>query len=332
MQRNEEFIEEVVWLAGRVFFTGTEYNEKFKQRARKDDNLRQRYQLMCFPPAEAYERRYVFIKGEPFSYDAVRIPNSHLIAAAGPQNEQTLKEFVANFVYHPSMQQIDMVALGDVATSRKANYFDFYDYCLEERNIEFDPYQMSVKRISGLSSTNIFGDQISPVNVVKTELVILKYASEQKRIPVTVFSLHDNESLHLAGLPLPGFYSHYKQGGMSEEQIMDDRKEAIWQIFQKSLRVPVVVHCAAGVGRTGHFILMLEILKHYDEIFASGDAKIAALKIHQLLQNMRQVKPALVNTVDQFVSAIRNAHIVRQYALEKGYLISTSYQMGSRPT
>ena len=51
-------------------------------------------------------------------------------------------------------------------------------------------------------------------------------------------------------------------------------KELLWQLSQQTS--PLLIHCKAGIGRTGHLILTLELIKHYSEIFASNEpTKIA---------------------------------------------------------
>lgn len=82
----------------------------------------------------------------------------------------------------------------------------------------------------------------------------------------------------------------------------------------------MLAHCAAGLGRTGHFILIMLILKQYDSIFDSSSPATCAQKIHDILNTMRKVRPRLINTKSQFTNAIRNAYAVGAYTLENHYI------------
>lgn len=101
----------------------------------------------------------------------------------------------------------------------------------------------------------------------------------------------------------------------------DEAKEAFYQLLQECKENPTIVHCASGVGRTGHFILTERILTNYLKIFSHTDPVKSAAMILAILDNMRSVRPALVQTVDQFTFAIRNADSLFRHALQKQYIV-----------
>ncbi len=82
---------------------------------------------------------------------------------------------------------------------------------------------------------------------------------------------------------------------------------ALAQVYKLSRSEPVIIHCAAGVGRTGTAILTFKILDHYAAIFGSTDPVYAATQIRKLLVGIRTVRPAFVTTRKQLASAIQCA-------------------------
>lgn len=94
-------------------------------------------------------------------------------------------------------------------------------------------------------------------------------------------------------------------------------KHLIYKIYEISLKEPVLIHCAAGIGRTGHLVLMLEIMKHYEKIFSSQKPELIAKEIYTVLSRIRKNRPALVANKEQFIEAIRNAEIMHHYILKQ---------------
>ncbi|EGD81760.1 hypothetical protein PTSG_11881 [Salpingoeca rosetta] len=61
---------------------------------------------------------------------------------------------------------------------------------------------------------------------------------------------------------------------------------------------PIVVHCSAGVGRTGVFILVYSILTYLPYVNKGGRY---VLNVRETIQRMRKYRRYLVQTVDQYV-------------------------------
>lgn len=62
---------------------------------------------------------------------------------------------------------------------------------------------------------------------------------------------------------------------------------------RESLDGPVVVHCSAGVGRTGTFIstdIIMQQLQHEKKV-----------NIHDLVKKLREQRVKMVQTVDQYI-------------------------------
>jgi hypothetical protein len=122
-----------------------------------------------------------------------------------------------------------------------------------------------------------------------------------KQVNVTLLPIVDMEVLNLS------------------EMKMDQRQEylsTLWDLYQKYLAGIIAVHCSAGEGRTGQFILTFELLKRYAEIAALKTPKAKADKIIEILTELRKSRPGLVLSVEQFEYAIQNTELLQQFGLQ----------------
>ena len=289
------FLLAVLGLARIKFEGGQTSRKKFLAQAKQDASLQTRFNL---------SKTFPSVRGEPFNMDATGIPNTHFIASAGPRLA-TMEAFIQDTAYHPTRSTLQVVALGDGTDYHDAAFQDFHDYCLKPRETKYGRYHAVIKRISGEATTDARYEQTTPHGIVQSELHVDINGTDKRIIPVTVFEVNDGYSIK--------FIKSTK-----------DIKEVMWGIFQLSLRGDIWVHCASGIGRTGHFILTMEILKHYDEIFSSDTEQAAADKILALLTNMRSVRIGMVLAEEQFSDAIINAQILYHFALAKGYILPDS--------
>lgn len=79
------------------------------------------------------------------------------------------------------------------------------------------------------------------------------------------------------------------------------------KISQADFEENIFVHCHAGVGRTGHIIATMLLLRHFEEIFAGEDPQAIGEQIKSLVQDIRKYRPCLMQWPEQMEYAIRNA-------------------------
>jgi len=291
MEARTEFNEAIINAAKELkFISGHDNNKKFKVELEKNPEKLNRIRNKEVALLDRFPQ-YI---DDDFNYNANKIIGTHFIAAGGPKSESQLSEFIANTAFNKKCPVSDVVALGFIFNKENA---DFYDYCTTPGEIKLEKYDITVKKIKGGYS------EADPSLILNSELQIKdKESKSVKILNVTLIPLADNHSLHLS------------------EDKNDSLKELLWQCAEKSKDTNILVHCASGVGRTGHLILMLEIVKHYNELFVSNNPVTIAKKILELLTQMRETRPALVYKEEQFDEAIRNAELIVQYALKKHYI------------
>ena len=288
--QSDNFIETVIATAKKTFIPGHAQIKQLESNPIKT----------LFKPADYKDKRFL--------RHANWLPDTNFIAAKGPSIEKEMPDFITDTVYNTYRPINQVIALGHCLAYTDYTYRDFYDYIIKERDAVFGPYSVSIKHVSGRSTTSDSAHQIFPHGAIQSQLFIRSASNASvnpRQLNVTLIHLRDNHALDLR---------HPKKEAL---------KEILWQFFIKSLKEPIMVHCAAGLGRTGHLILMFEILKYYSKIYDNNDPAIAAAKIHDILNDMRSCRPGMVLNEKQFESAIRNASILYSYALEKEYIVAS---------
>jgi hypothetical protein len=292
----------------------SQYVAEFKKE------IRQEMQQITPIPTIHPDLQYLYYKDDCFPlYCANWIKESNFIAMSGPQNSASAVVAMHSLLFSDSMKDkppvTTIIALGNcVGRDRRDFYNSYYDETNPSCNMAssksftvtshlkeeagnsylFFNYQFTIK------NTYVSNLYTSSAGFISSELDV-----SGKKLNALLIGLPDGNSLDLD----------------IDSPEMEKLKELFWQILQKSSTEAVAVHCAAGVGRTGHIILMLEILKNYQRIFASDNSPdTIAKEIQAIVNRMRETRPALVYAPEQYLTAIKNADIVYQYALEKKYI------------
>jgi protein tyrosine phosphatase len=241
-----------------------------------------------------------------FTYNANQIRGTNFVAACGPQTKEELCTFFKNTVFNQKCTINKIIALGDKLSYWRDCGQDFYNYCIRPEGIsEINEFDVLVTRCQGKYTLKKSGAVYCPESIIQSSLEITpkKEKHNRRQLEVTLIPLSDNGAFDL------------------REDKENELKEMLWKTFQEVQSKFILVHCQMGKGRTGFFIFILELLRHYDAIFKAIDLSTAALKIHEIVNRMRETRPGLIITKEQFELAILNAHTLRQYALEKHYIV-----------
>lgn len=287
MEQNDLLLAAVLEEAKKRFVNGYKTNEKFKAKIEIDSELKAK--THCASKFPQYKDALY-----P-DYNMNRIKDTLFVASAGPKTAIEASAFVYQTLLHPKAPTHHIVALGAELGYRPTDPKDFYEYCYKSSQRLFHDLFMNVERVRGDALYTEYGTY-KPTSVIESNLTIVG-RKDLKPLYVTLFPLEDNAPLNFQKHP--------------------DLKDRLLEWFERTKDQTVVVHCAGGIGRTGHFILMMTLFKHYKDIFASQNPVQIAEKIHAWLDTIREHRPALVATLPQFLKAIENAHVLYQYKLEK---------------
>jgi protein tyrosine phosphatase len=106
------------------------------------------------------------------------------------------------------------------------------------------------------------------------------------------------------------YHLHYTGWDDHDVPMMDSFKECLQLFYQYHSRVPphlidfpIVVHCSAGIGRTGSFIVTDLVLRHCKFILSGhedGGPAIPCLDLPTLIYETRKQRLGLVQAKEQF--------------------------------
>lgn len=254
---------------------------------------------------------YVLYKEDEFiSYDANRIKDAtKLIACHGP-NSKTIFDFFKMILDSKIHTVISFAyCLGNEEG-------DFYDYCSGIRPT------LSFSKNGEHITVKFHGNPVKScylIHIHQAELEVECYNNKimnktTSKLKIITFPLRDNRGFNMAG--------NENNCRLTGEKL-EAHKAALWESMMRTFDTngSTLIHCHAGMGRTGHFILMRELLKHYHTIFAPQfSPQKVAHNIKQTLARIRENRPALVDTRDQFEYAIRNVKCLYEYALQNNYI------------
>jgi hypothetical protein len=298
-----------------------QYVDKVKDEIRNEIKSQE---AISIPPI-IDDFRYLYYQDECFPlYCANWVKGKNYIAMSGAKSSESVAVLMHSLLFSDTMkdkpQVTTIIALGNctqpVERYSSSNRMDFYNYCYDESelsklNVISVRKSFSVATKKQEDKSQDFQYQISVTNQTasfhytgKSGFVLSELKVLDKKLEVLLIGLQDGYSLDLG----------------IESQETEQLKELLWKISQKPSTEAVAVHCAAGVGRTGHIILTLEIIKNHQRIFASDNPVAIANEIEAIVNNMRLTRPALVYSLEQYFTAIENADILYQYALDKKYV------------
>lgn len=323
----ETLIDKVIKCATAKFVDGFTTNKAFKKQL-----FEKTISADLVRDSESIKQGYIFSQFPQYkddlcpTWDANHFPGTHFEAAAGPQYESDIATFLLS---SPS----NIIALGSCLKGPHcySNHYDFFGYMVPGfEDVDFktreDATEKKIVNVKVLHTEGVMhkslSNQISPKGIVCSQLEIRSYAIDdiKKEHPeihhknVTVFQIEDNTAINL----------HPKVNSSENEkpylQTALARKQTLWDLFTRALTENTRIHCASGIGRTGHLILTFELLKNYNDIFINQEPEKIAANVLSLLDRLRKNRPALVATGVQLQAAIYNADMLYRFALEKKYI------------
>lgn len=281
VSEQKDLIEEVIDKVSADFISGRDISRQLTKKSKTEiEALRKQCKDDFFP-----------------TYSANRIADTHFIAAEGP-GLPTLPSFIKEIIFNKKTPAKKIIVLATLLGLEEEVYQDCYDYCSGYiAKATHGPYQVEVTRISGEIEKASQKEQIFPKTIIQSKLSIQnsENKTETAEVEVTIIPLTDMSSISFK----------------APERYSEGIQETLGKLFKQSENEYIAVHCQAGLGRTGHFILMAEIFSNYDKLFASKNANTIAGKIISLISGFRAKRPELITTKDQCIKAIRNAHELR---------------------
>ena len=216
-------------------------------------------------------------------YNANCIPNSNYIAAEGPNDigldgrfvQGCLARFFKNILFNPFLSTQLILAIGHYGSSNIRG--DFAHYFAE------GTHYYPVANQKQLSYT--VRSQKLPGVINEYELMVENPNKSEKLIRVIWIPIADLQPIPHDPVIISSLINAYKLSRME----------------------PLLIHCAAGVGRTGTVILAFKILENYSVIFSDPDPVTVAYHIQNILIDIRKIRPAFITTKKQLESAIQTA-------------------------
>nr|WP_255665229.1 protein-tyrosine phosphatase family protein [Legionella sp. 16cNR16C] len=92
-------------------------------------------------------------------------------------------------------------------------------------------------------------------------------------------------------------------------------KKAIWEIYEDSLIHNTVIHCSAGRGRTGYFLMSLMLLMNYEKVFASENVVDITSEVMKIYKMLREISPLYMLRDNQLGNAVCTSYLAHQYGM-----------------
>jgi protein tyrosine phosphatase len=317
---NEEFIKQVITIAKAAFVKGSTISKSITTKMEvgtTHDSVGRNYTKDTFP---------CLIDADFNGFNANPIKGTGFIACVGP-TQSSVEDYIKNVLLNAKYPPKNIIVLGTCLYYTNGTWGDFYDYCIVPTSQNAREYQTASIQVDDHTydySLTVSGHQVSFNELFKTKITA-SHSKKNSKINVTLIPLSDNKTFILSAKN-----DETKKVPCYEKQ--PPTREQMWQLFKETCSGLTVVHCSAGIGRTGHLILTFEILKNYFNIFNSDNAGVCANNIMKLLKQIRYNRPCLVNTDEQFTQSIENAISLHSYALEKGYNLQPYIRAATQDT
>lgn len=286
------FIDEVISSTADAFVPGQDNEATVKES------------VAAMPPAERAKKYWptptLVQKDEHFSpywYDANILPDCPYIAAAGPSEEE-VPRLLRSTVLHPTESITRIIAVVERlhrTPEADGEAYDCYNYIFNSTplNIEGVTFQTENHHAPNVDELRLENCNITHVTINVTD----ETTTNSAKLNVTTIGLTDGCAFLL-----------------SDNDDEDTELKDLLSTLAANTE-PTLVHCHAGVGRTGFLIFTLMLIKQYNEIFNSTNPAVVAKNIISLLEKLREPRPGLVSEPTQFSAAIHNAHVVHGYVL-----------------
>lgn len=248
------------------------------------------------------------------SYDANTISGTTYIAAGGPQTANDVVNFIKTFIDNPSYPAIkQVIALGSCLANGSGIYQDYFDYCIQPKTQYYAHYKITLINQTGEFNIPLSELQISPFSYMTSTLAI-ETENETHTLTVHILPLARSEILLLN--------EENDKPNTNPLTAQKPTRETLWQLFKLTHDQPTLIHCSSGIDRTGHLILLFEVLKEYRRIFSQNHISACAERILTIIQRIRKYRPCLIMTNEQLQAAITNADELYRYAIKKNYDIN----------
>lgn len=311
---SEVLLDEVIIEIKKLFIDGQQRNQELLEKISENPSMQAK-----FRPLD-HDGDFLQFKDPAFpSYNANKIAGTNFIAAAGPKPTKII-DFFKNTVFHPTLDIQEIIAIGSILGGQYSDRrdLDFCDYMVGMYDSDFNFFSndseqidIAIDKCKGQYRRPEFSSTCFPESIIESQLTVTFDKTEtleskdaikpqKKKINVTLLPIADGRSIKL-----------------TEIKSNDSYYQVLWNLYQKYITQLIVVHCAAGAGRTGQLILMFELVKHHEEIDVIKDPVAKAKAILAILDRLRLNRPALVLTEGQLEHAIRGAEALYQYGLKQ---------------
>jgi len=153
---------------------------------------------------------------------------------------------------------------------------------VENAKLKCDQYWPEVDIPLNLENFKLSLQDIKEKNGVTTRKVLLeKLSSSESRVIV---------QFHYTGWPDHGIPPS-TQDFLDLSIAADEANET---------KGPIVVHCSAGIGRTGTFCTIHATLKRIEKELKENPKKIPTINVTKTVLQIREQRPSMVQTVDQY--------------------------------